>query len=147
IANLIMVPNVLAGPEERKNVGKSPSNDVELVSTAGSSSYSNRINNTNNLAPPKGNLSKSQPKPSFQNKLGSSPVSNPFVSGRLSSSYSGPESAVINIPKERKVEIVRKHLVTGEDLARSYENNGISPEPHYFGSASHNLLGGDATHE
>lgn len=143
-----MVPPVIVEPVDIKSRGKSPSHVSEAAIS--SSSYSNRDNNR--LAP-QGQigqlLSKSQPDPGFQNKLSSSPLNKPLLNGRFPSSYSfgsGPYHA-IDIPKERKAEIIRKHLVTGEEIALSYESNGLSPDPTYFSSAPHKLPGGDATHE
>ncbi|RHZ53767.1 hypothetical protein Glove_437g32 [Diversispora epigaea] len=118
---------------------------------------SSPLNNINRLASPPlpgvQHLSKSQPKASYQNKL--EPFANSSGSnGRFPGSYSfgsvepNPESYIIHIPKERKAEIVKKHLVTDEEYARSYgsyENTGILPDIHY--SSSHKLPGGDATHE
>lgn len=143
-----------ASPLDIKNRGKpkSPLNSIP-ERTISPNFSTDRIINTSRLVSPPGvqHLSKSQPKASFQNKL------EPFTNssggnGRFLGSYSfgsleNPESFVINIPKERKAEIVKKHLVTDEDLARSSESNGISPDPIYLYSTSYKLPGGEATNE
>ncbi|CAG8434693.1 3906_t:CDS:2 [Scutellospora calospora] len=145
-----MIPSSIAEPVEIKNRDKAPNNNAP-------DSY-NRTNNINRLtSPPQGQniqLSKSQPKLSTQNKLGSSP--NPKLhlstSGGFGRSFGSLEpnleANAIDIPDERKVEIIRKHLVTGEDLANSSENSGSSTDPLTLYSTSHHKLRGlDATHE
>ncbi|CAI2162376.1 7379_t:CDS:2 [Funneliformis geosporum] len=117
------------------------------------SSY-NRQNNINRLAasPPLAQsysqLSKSQPY-SGQNALdshlsssGKFPVTD--SSGSLNQA---PETFAIDIPKQKKAEIIKKHLVTEDDLAGNSELYGSSGNNDALYSTSHQLPGGDATHE
>ncbi|CAG8549959.1 11512_t:CDS:2 [Funneliformis mosseae] len=114
----------------------------------------NRQNNINRLAasPPLAQsysqLSKSQPY-SGQNALdshlsssGKFPVTDSFGSFNQT-----PESFAIDIPKQKQAEIVKKHLVTEDDLAGNSEHYGSSGNNHALYSTSHKLPGGDATHE
>ncbi|CAG8446432.1 3361_t:CDS:2 [Ambispora leptoticha] len=137
-----------------------PAEPVEIIGDYSKSpNASNRINNISRLAisppvPQPNALSRSQPQ-----KSGVSPNRNLAVSpnGRLAVSpngrFPGPSSygsfehtaEALDIPKEKKAEIVKKHLVTPDDLARSAEANSSYVEPLF--STSIQLPGGDATHE
>ncbi|CAG8527979.1 12313_t:CDS:2 [Gigaspora margarita] len=142
-----MISPAIAEPVE---INKAPSNNVPDTH--------NRISNINRLAsPPQGqNIQLSKSQPNF-NKLGSSPNNKLHLSasggfgrsfGSLEPNVPNVEAIPIDIPNERKVEIIRKHLVTGEDLARSAENSGSSADPLALYSTSHHKLPGlDATHE
>ncbi|CAG8484542.1 16100_t:CDS:2 [Funneliformis caledonium] len=114
----------------------------------------NRQNNINRLAasPPLAQsysqLSKSQPY-SGQNALDSHlSSSGKFPVTDSSGSFNQtPETFAIDIPKQRQAEIVKKHLVTEDDLAGNSEHYGSSGNNHALYSTSHKLPGGDATHE
>ncbi|CAG8546348.1 7871_t:CDS:1 [Ambispora gerdemannii] len=125
--------------------------DSYLKNGTSPNSY-NRINNINRLTtsppiPQPNALSRSQPQ-----RFGVSPR-NLAVSPN--GKFPGPnsygsleptaEAVYLDIPKEKKAEIVKKHLVTSDDLARSAEANGSYIEPTF--STSIQLPGGDATHE
>ncbi|RIA94716.1 transmembrane amino acid transporter protein [Glomus cerebriforme] len=98
------------------------------------------------LAQSHSQLSKSQPLSSIQNandnylsSSGKFPTANSFGSLNLV-----PETAAIDIPQQKKAEIVKKHLVTEDDLASSSEQQADS---YALYSTSHRLPGGDAAHE
>ncbi|CAG8574022.1 21458_t:CDS:2 [Dentiscutata erythropus] len=140
-----MISSATAEPVE---INKAPSNNVPDTHS--------RISNINRLAsPPQGqNIQLSKSQPSIQNKLGSSPNTKLHLnaSGGFGRSFGSLEPNLeaipIDIPDERKVEIIRKHLVTEEDFARSAENGGTSTDPLALYSTSHHKLRGlDATHE
>ncbi|CAG8745467.1 16616_t:CDS:2, partial [Cetraspora pellucida] len=142
-----MISPATTEPVEIKNRDKTPSNNVPDT---------NRISNINRLiSPPQGqNIQLSKSQPSIQNKPGSSPDTRFHLSasggyGRSFGSLEPNAEAIpIDIPDERKAEIVRKHLVTEEDFARSAENSGNSTDPLALYSTSHHKLRGlDVTHE
>ncbi|CAG8722428.1 1864_t:CDS:2, partial [Racocetra fulgida] len=141
-----MFSPAITEPVEIKNRDKTPSNN-NVPDTQ-------RINNISRLiSPPQGqNIQLSKSQPSIQNKPGTSPDIRLSASGGYGRSFGSlehnSEAIPIDIPDERKVEIVRKHLVTEEDFARSAENGGSSTDPLALYSTSHHKLRGlDATHE
>jgi solute carrier family 36 (proton-coupled amino acid transporter) len=104
------------------------------------------INRLNRLASPPlaqsfSQLSKSQPYSSIQN-VHDSILSS---SGRFPNSVG--HTTAIDIPQQKKAEIVKKHLVTENDIANSLERNGNLTNNDALYSTSHQLPGGEATHE
>ncbi|CAG8563523.1 15214_t:CDS:2 [Racocetra persica] len=141
-----MFSPAITEPVEIKNRDNTPSNN-NVPDT-------HRINNINRLiSPPQGqNIQLSKSQPSIQNKPGTSPDIRLSASGGYGRSFGSlehnSEAIPIDIPDERKAEIIRKHLVTEEDFARSAENGGSSTDPLALYSTSHHKLPGlDATHE